>query len=83
LRKIILTTPILVLFFSGCATSNGDILAKFKHTPSDLLKIEQDIKTCEVKAYNAGHTRRGGLLTEGPRVDYIESCLEKKQWKKR
>ena len=70
-----------LISLASCATSNKEILSRFNYRPSDDRKIEFDLKACEVAAYNAGHTRIGGLLTEGSRVEFLENCLEKK-WKK-
>ena len=68
------------ILLSGCATSNKDILSKFAFKSDQQQTIESDLKACEANAYNAGYTRRGGLLNEGGRVEFIETCLEKKQW---
>ncbi|MCB9024723.1 MAG: hypothetical protein H6625_00265 [Bdellovibrionaceae bacterium] len=76
---------ILLLFafnVSGCVTSPKDIMSGYSQPSKGDQELQNDFKACEVDAYNAGHTRRGGLLTEGPRTEYISGCLEKKGWSK-
>lgn len=72
---------IFLFALGGCATSNKEILSRFNYQRSEDKKIESDLQACEVAAYNAGYTRKGGLVTDGGRVEFLENCLEKK-WKK-
>lgn len=81
--KVSIGSALLTVCLSGCVTTSTDILSKFDYKADQQPKIESDLKTCEANAYNAGYTRRGGLLNEGGRVDFIEACMEKKQWAKK
>ncbi len=74
---------VLILFAAGCVTSDEDIISNFQYLDNETTKIQNDLTACKTEAWNAGHDRQGGLLTEGPRVHYIEKCLSEKKWQKR
>ena len=73
--------PILLYAVAGCATSKTDIFENLK--PMDSKNKDLHYKECESAAYNAGYVRKGGLLGDRGRVDFLMSCLEKKGWKKK
>ena len=74
--------PVLVLtaILAGCATSSADLRKEFRVDDSAQAKFDGDFTKCEQEAYNAGYVRRGGLLNEGPRKEFLEQCLQKRGW---